>query len=406
VLVLLILLPLVVISFFNHPTGDDYWFSALVRKQGFPEAYSSIRQTVSARYTALSLMAVNPLVFGNFFLYKIIPIAFIIVFFLTVSHLLKTLTNQKHYLLSVVFTATYLAVMPGIGEGLYWTSSLCVYQCGILLLMLWAATLIKWYHLHRRDTQTAAIACVCLIATAGCNEILAVVALIGSIILLTRKKDIFSLVMFGLAIACISYLLLAASFSERYRPSFHAPDILNSAYLGIQYTGYHILKCMINPFLWTGLILAENIKPHLSFKKVIIPWLALLFLIEFVAVHFSDNHAVPLRVTNMMVFFFLIGIFCWLPLRTIRYKYVLFFILVLTGAVTKNNISTAAKQLIHGDAAAYNREMNNRYRLVRQCNSDTCEVPQLQHRPTTLRYSSFDDDQHIGEYFNKVIKYK
>jgi hypothetical protein len=136
------------------------------------------------------------------------------------------------------------------------------------------------------------------------------------------------------------------------------------------------------------------------------PWLALMLFIEFIAVHLSPNHVVPLRITNMMVFFLLVGIFCWLPLRQLPYKYLVACVLFAVGMFTKNNISTATKELLNGEAAAYNREMNNRYKIIRACPSDTCEIPKLQHRPTTLRYSSFDNDGHIGEYFNKVISYK
>jgi hypothetical protein len=400
------MLPLIVISFFNHPVGDDYWFSSLVRKDGFTEAYAQIRQSVSARYTALSLMAVNPLVFGNFFLYRIIPVTFIVIFFLSLTYLLKSLNQRKPFHLSAIGTATYFAVMPGIGEGLYWTSSLCVYQCGIVFLMLWAAMLSRWYIQHKKNFITAVTACFCLLATAGCNEILAGLLLIATFTLLIKKKDSLSVILFLLSLGCALYVFTANSFAERYQASFQSTRIIHSAYLGIQYTGYHILKCLVNPFFWIGLLLAQKIKLPFSLKKAIMPWLALMLFIEFVAVHLSPNHVVPLRITNMMVFFLLVGIFCWLPLRQLPYKYLVACVLFAVGIFTKNNISTATRELLNGDAAAYNEEMKNRYKLIRECKSDTCEIPQLQHRPTTLRYSSFDNDGHIGEYFNKVISYK
>ncbi len=77
---LIILLPFVLISFYNHPIGDDFWFSALVRKYGFSKAEPIIFKTVSARFSALFIMGINPLVFGNFWLYKLIPILFIYLF--------------------------------------------------------------------------------------------------------------------------------------------------------------------------------------------------------------------------------------------------------------------------------------------------------------------------------------
>src|SRR5690349_12172282 len=81
IILLILLLPFVAISFFNHPLGDDYWITSLVRKDGFLQAQKTLYQTVSARYTLLTITSLSPLTFGNFWLYKLIPIVFIVSFF-------------------------------------------------------------------------------------------------------------------------------------------------------------------------------------------------------------------------------------------------------------------------------------------------------------------------------------
>ncbi|RYY13551.1 MAG: hypothetical protein EOO04_31705, partial [Chitinophagaceae bacterium] len=175
-----ILLPVVIISAFNHPLGDDYWFTAMVREIGFPKAFGIIYDTVSPRYTVLSLMAVNPLVFGNFWLYKLIPVLYIPVFTLCNIYFLNTVSRffddnngikPDIYFISIVFTITYLAVMPGIGEGLFWVSSLAGYQTALMGLIVFAALMIQWHCQKQRSVIKAVATVLCFAFVMGCNEI-------------------------------------------------------------------------------------------------------------------------------------------------------------------------------------------------------------------------------------------
>ena len=79
-LIFLLLVPFLVLSFYNYPAGDDFWLSALVRESGVIKAQEILYHAVSARYSALTMMSFNPLVFGNFWLFRLIPLVFIILF--------------------------------------------------------------------------------------------------------------------------------------------------------------------------------------------------------------------------------------------------------------------------------------------------------------------------------------
>ncbi len=440
----IIIIPIVIISAFNHPLGDDYWFSAMVREVGFTKAFGIIYDTVSPRYTVLSLMAVSPLVFGNFWLYKLIPVLYIPVFALCNRYLLKTVTRNLYqsdeikpdiFFISIVFTITYLAVMPGIGEGLFWVSSLAGYQTALMGLMVFAALMIQWHYHKRRSAIKGIVTALCFVFVMGCNEIMAafisfiVLMIIGYQVFNKKRVDTLSLVLLGFMIAIWAFILTAPSFSSRYGKSLPTGNMAMLPLLvkACLYTAYHIGKCLVNPFFWVAVILSapmvvrlnRRARVNISGRSLILILLASVFImigIEYVAIILTETHVPPLRVTNMAVFFLLVAVLviaiCGIHLVSpfinpgfTRYRTLICVVLLIAGFFLKNNSSVAARELLSGEAYRYDKELKKRYQLLAECPTDTCTVPLLTNRPSTLRFSIFDNDHHIGEYFGKTVIY-
>jgi hypothetical protein len=439
-------LPVFIISFFNHPLGDDYWMSALVRQHGFEESMILIRNTVSARYTALSLMSINPLVFGNFWLFKIVPLVYILTLIAAMYFLLAALLHNGSekgrnknavVLAGAAFAITYIAVMPGIGEGLFWTSSLVVYQLSLLLFVLWAALLVRWYIHKNRSAWLFVAAQLNLVLIIGCNEIMAAIATLCVVMIalfharVRRKVDLLSATMCLLAVPCWYYIIAAPSFGVRYGSGLSSGFQDWIVYLGkaFLYAGYHSFKSFINPFFWIGALVCSKyigvmrLNPDLEIRfsrKTNFIILALsassMVCIEFAAILLTDNHVAPLRITNIAIFVLLATLLVLglgnsaslLAYRSrivpnMRSEMIILGLLLAAGFTFKNNISVSAKELVNGKAYRYDLEMRNRYRLINSCGGDTCIIRPLKHRPVTLRYSQLDNDYHIGEYFQKQI---
>jgi hypothetical protein len=370
ILILVILIgPFIIISGFNNPLGDDFWITSMVRKDGFIQAQKILYDTVSARYTLLTLASLSPLSFGNFWLYKLIPIIFVVLFFFVFAFLLKAcfgqqsspqasgqktssreetdstdvynknnsyhahnpITDSNHnlrdfYFLSGAFTALYINVMLGLGEGIYWFSSLMSYQEGILTFILWLAGVCSFYN----NTVKGGTAIVCLVlflALLGFNEPLALIASILNGLILSfriRKKSKFfvPLICLALSTPIWYYLLSAPSFTLRYVSTVKpgGGQLIKSAWFSIQLAIYHIGKCLINPFCWLCIIIAFRPMASLSRKVthatglgmpkprfVILYCLASMFIIGFVSSYYSPSHVVSLRLTNMSIFIFLSG---------------------------------------------------------------------------------------------------
>jgi hypothetical protein len=442
--VLAILLPFVWLSFYNHPIGDDFWFSALVRKYGFSKAAFIIFSTVSPRFSSLAVMGINPLIFGNFWLYKLIPVLFILSFFLVFSYFIQSVTvsaaNRKYiFLLSAFFTVTYISILPGVGEGMYWVSSLVVYQFGNLFFLIWLAFLIRYFNRNSIWFYGPA-STITLLILLGFNEMIAVIALLVNITILIFRKMSgrntgIILINLALSVIVLYMMLRSGSVSVRYL-SGDLPggrQLFHYAWLACLKTGYHILKCIANPLFWVGITLAVPSMKYLftyggGRKISMIPvsrytltiWIFMMVLISLLATVFSPDHFVPLRVSNLIVFIFLMGLFYAAVfflsepgknfifkelLKWSKYRNACLLTLFVLAFFLRNDYSTGVREILSGSASAYDREMTNRILLIQHCTADTCTIPVLKHRPVSIRYSAYDNDRHIGEYFNKVLLY-
>ncbi|HTE24095.1 hypothetical protein [Flavitalea sp.] len=445
ILILVILIaPFIIISVFNHPLGDDYWITSMVRKDGFIQAQKMLYDTVSARFMLLTITSLSPLTFGNFWLYKLIPILFIIVFILVFAFLLHTIFGEKsnkrdNYFLSACFTTVYLNVMPGPGEGIYWFSSLVAYQVATIIFVLWIANIFRLYN-RNTGAGPAAAYILLFIVLHGFNEPLALItSILNGLILMFRfpKKKGFTipLICLVLSLPLWYYLLAAPSFNYRYVSTVKpgSGQFIKSFWFSIRLAIYHVGKSLINPVFWVCTILAARSVLSLwpkqfqapairlpSAGQVIFYCLTSMFLIGFVSSYYSPSHVVSLRLTNMIIFVFLSGLLYlalfYMPKNQqfplfkklnlyYKYKYPAVFCLILASLLFENNFTRTSKDLMSGAASGYDMEMKNRYQLLKTCIGDTCTVPSLQNRPASIRYSGFDNDIHIGEYFNKTILY-
>lgn len=441
---LAVLAPVITISLFNHPVGDDYWLSAMIRNHGAREAFEYVHKNVSARYTAVAMMSVNPLVFGDYYFFRIIPVVFILLFVCVLAGFLRTLLSsgsnplqQWHPMaMALVIAAMYIAVMPGIGEGLFWVSSLVGYQFAILFSLVWARLVITWYHSGHRKPGILIGAAAAFILLCGANEIFAFLGCSTVLLIvmsrLRTKSGIDSLLVVHvvLALPIAAVIWASPSLTSRYMAAIGATSTtwVSSLTSAGAYLGYHTLKLLINPFFWAAVLLLVRLLSFISvdtamsyycrrhrFIIIFICAFVMLFT-EFVAIHFSGNKVPPLRITNISIFFLLICLllmglayhtqFTSIYKRFAQVHTPVVVILTAIGFVTPNNISTASKELVAGKVFRYDAEMTDRFSILRICESDTCAVPRLRHLPKTIRYSAHDDFQHLNEYFHTTIVYK
>jgi hypothetical protein len=443
---ILVLAPFLAVSIYNHPIGDDFWCTSLVRKYGYWNAQARLYDIVPPRYLELAISCLTPLSFGNFSGYKVIPILFILLFIYCMGRLFRTLAGPENRfhgnagLLALLFVSLYLSVLPGIAEGIYWTSALSVYHTGILLFVVWCNYLLKWYYQKRRPWYFVII-CLCLAGILGCNEIISFITLSILVVVLyyrlrgrAGRWDLLLVVQLLLSVACLLFVLGYKGTGNRYSliQSKDSGRFLYSIGNSLLVDGYYVGRCLINPFFWA--IVLAGYRPFRRFslffyssyrglfdfpRPFFAVWLFTLFLIPFVMQFLTGDHP-PLRISNMIVFFFLYGLIgiavfaihkggkeraglrrLFSPLY--KHRHMAVILLLIVGFKMRNNVSLTVKDLYSGHASQYDKALNQRYALIGQCKGDTCIVPYLKVIPFAFRFCPDYEDPHFSDYFNKQI---
>jgi hypothetical protein len=424
-----ILLPFFIVSLYNHPLIDDFWCTSMVRKYGYRETQIRLYNTVPPRFLALALGSLAPLSFGNFWGYKVIPVVFIVIFWVALVSWCRTVFGLKGrgaFLPALLFLSLNLAVMPGIAEGIYWTSALSVYYVGIVLFMVWSKYMLDWYY-SKRKAGYFVVTSLCLIAMAGCNEFISMIALtvLGAAICSKRKLDVLLAVQLILLLGCLFLVFRFHGIVNRYEVAKTSGSrrLFYSLGYALSIDGYYIGRCLINPFFWAvvfvswryflgwaGLFYMRYGSLFDYPKLLLAAWLLPLVAIPFLFLYMTGERP-PLRICNLIVFFFLLGLVtvaAYMARRTgwsfkLRYRQVIVMGLVVMGLLLRNNVSRAFADIYSGTAAKYDKAWEDRYKLIRQCRDKVCVVPKLGRIPFVFWFTPDVEEPHLSDYFGKRV---
>ena len=172
----LLVLPFIAISFFDHPSADDYIISAVVRDNGFFAHYRQVYFEWSGRYFSTLLECFNPLVYGWFFGYKLIPILLIVLFYIGIFRLFKSifgeeLSSIKIHLISLILLLLYFNNIPSTAECIYWMDGSLEYFTGIILSLFFFALLIKQWYSEKIKASSYLFLVILIAMIVGTNEI-------------------------------------------------------------------------------------------------------------------------------------------------------------------------------------------------------------------------------------------
>ena len=451
-LCLVTLAPFVALSFFNHPSIDDYSFTINAKTLGFWKAVQYSYTVWNGRYFSAVVLSVNPLVFNWQFGYKLVPIALLGLLLLSLCTFIHELTFRSLSVKSRIMAAAavlfvYLYLIPSLSEGLYWMSGAVTYQlANILTLFLFSAMM----RANRRGPSWKRVAYLSIIflliaSIVGLNEtsmflLTCLLAAVGTINSVVRKK-IDPLFCAALVVAaCASYFVFSApgathrissytgahNFSYAIRSSFRAAFGLMGNWLGsspiLLFTALFVWPCA--RFLRANKEACS--KNLLSINPVAAACIsAALTAVPLFPAYWSLGFSPPDRVENVSCFVFVIGwsitllatlnyfvqkqmfSFAKLP----RYAYVLIAACIVFNLKINprqyNNVGLACFDLFKGTAYHYDREMNERYRGIQACASDTCEVSALKYVPASIYYSDMTTDENdwknkiYAQYFSK-----
>ncbi len=442
VLLSALLLPFLILSFYCHPSADDYIFAAQVKKMGGFAYFDLIYHSWSGRYFSTFIKFFNPLVYDWLWGYKLIPFFLIILFVTSIYFFVKIIfpietTKTKRIIISLSFVLLYFNIMPSTPEGIYWIESSINYLFANTLLIFFFTIIFKNWNSTKIKIVDYLIIFTMPIMIVGSNEIsmLALNEFLFILIiyqfLITKKINKLLIIPFIIAFISTIIEITAPGNYMRMTSSFSLnSDILLSLKLCIisfvkisikflQDPGFliaSILYFALIPLFNSSSFFREhtNISPFIS-----IPISILIILSLYFPVLYSTGIPVALRVHDTVGLFILFG---WFYNLSALYNYFIKkqkirtisaspFYIQLIGIVAitlvildfkkepdkdiypRGNIFCAGYDLLFS-AKTYDNELRNRENLILKSVSENIkylEVPPLSIKPSSIHFIDISD---------------
>jgi hypothetical protein len=457
ILLSLLVIPFIAISFFDHPSADDYIYAAMIRGNGIIGHLKQIYIEWSGRYFSTFIECFNPLVYGWFTGYKLIPILLIFLFYVGIFRFLniilgERLSSLKIHLFSLILFLLFFNNIPSTTECIYWMDGSLKYFSGSILSLFFFALLIKLWYSDNIKTSSYFYLIILIIMIVGTNEINMILLdeilfiIVIKEILLKRKLRKFLLVSAITAIIATIVEITAPGNYSRMGAFQGNLDIIFSiqqsivsfikiAGLFIKDPGFLITSMIFVAFL--PLLNKNKIFQELTKVNPFITLsLCILILISlYIPVIYTTGMNPALRVHNTTAFAFIFFFFfniavihrylitknkitqIHVPFYLIKLLAMAAFFLTITEfskepgpgkeIIAEGNIFHAYYDLFV-NALEYNKELNNRENIIEQAAEKhirMLEVPALSAIPKTIYFieikknASYWVNQGVAKYF-------
>lgn len=441
------LFPFLILAFYNHPSADDYLWTAMVMQSSIWDFQIYNFYEWSGRYFSNFLVSINPLVFRSLLGYQVAVLFFISIFFSSIYFTIRTytqdaFTKSEQLLGALVFALLFLAYTPSVVELFYWFTGAAVYTSANTLFFIFMVCLFRLYeksNQHKNTQNEKIIMSITTVLMMWSNEII-IIGLGGFLFLINcsswyykHATRYFLLGLFFLAIAAALASILAPGNAARAAVMF--PNKFNIPF-AIQETFKKFIDTLFwvkNVPLWIISLLFIPICTKLSrinplFKNhfyvhpiiSIAFWLSVLALAYFPIHLATGQEGIAMRVRATNYLFFIMGWFINLfilvayfqkinlgnqishiqkQIQRVKFIYVaipLLFFFSYKFFSINSKVGKAWEDLLSGTAKTYDEKMKQRYTLLKAQNTN---VPYIQEQPFTLYFA--DLEPNVSDWKNR-----
>lgn len=404
------IVPFLIISIYANPSADDFDYHNMANTYGFIDAQLLWYNKWSGRYFSTAVLSIQSLVEKPYYIYKLIPILLLISLFYSVfkiTHLVIGNVNKKQCLIfTFLFMIVYLIQMPTVAEGFFWLAGSVTYQLSNLIFIWFIYFLLKL--IESNTINYFIITTLLLVILIGSNETtmllvdLLLVSILGFNCIKTKKLNykLVSIMLMALLCSAIVYLspgnsIRAASFPDKHKMVFSILKTISSV---SSYLAIWLPFMIISVLIYSDYFRKKHKKIESNFLNVS-PYLVLFFLcsmlfLGFFTCYWSVGRMPPVRAINTIYLLFLLGFMYFIFVLLMKFKTEIFYfskevkylliVLIFFQLGKNNNIKTAYKDLLSGDARHFNLELENRYHLLLNNGKGKCIVPQLKYKPLTI----------------------
>jgi len=440
-LLILFLIPLLYLCFYIHPSADDFVYGSWYKNVNHTSFFEYHRQnylTWNGRYFSTLLLSINPLVFKCLTGYKLIPLFlisfFYFGFFLMLSQIFKQLGKKTIHIIALLILLIYLNLVPSLPETLYWMSASMTYFMAWGLTFYWFYFLISYY--KKPSFKNSIMPLILMICIIGTNELSAFmtffVLLFVAIREIIQDKKLHTGTIFFLII-CVVFLFIVIIAPGNAVRQTNYPNHHNLMY-ALSNASFNLFRIytlifISTPFIFFLLLTALNSNEfyeklninkntHIFWTIVLYPIpIMLVFFFYFVS-SFSMGIHPPLRVHGFIAFFILFYVMVLLikifgkmiffnfEKSNLKKINIILIILLLFSIMAdfhkktgdniyfKGNIMQATYDICN-EVEAYNKEMNDRYKIIEYAQKDNVNnisVPELKHRPQSIFFVDIKPD--------------
>ena len=419
--------PFLWLSFFNHPSADDYLAALPAMEWGPITTTLGWYYSWSSRYTSSFLISINPIIYKSLIGYQLttwLIIIFLIfgfyVWHRTVSRVSSALELMVLALLSFV---AYISTVSSVVEGFYYVNGAMCYQPANALLLI----LVSWWFIkipfpelkwNIKSLLILAAQCFILFLLAGTNEMamLFSLSLSGGLWLYRLVTDrkwhpglqtLFLSSLFSTGLVLFSpatFYRMKASNSLKREP---LEVIVNSLAGFAEFT----INWLSNPTYLLFSLLIVFIPVSARIPSVPRMWLWALSILSVLlsafcfVPSFLGEGLVQGRTANALLFnfflLFMINVVFWKrhlldvaeqTTWTISKPAMALLLATILSAFVSPNFKNAYEDISSGTASRYNQERLDRINLVESSTSDSIWVETVRNRPKTIFFGE------IGEY--------
>jgi hypothetical protein len=427
ILCLAFIYPFLALSFFNHPSADDYLAALPAMEWGPITSTLGWYFSWSSRYTSSFLISINPIVYKSLVGYQLTTWFLIFLLILSFYNWYKSTSRVSSssglFVLAVLSLITYLSTLPSVVEGFYYLNgSMCYQPANALLLLLvsWWFKEIPFRNLlwEFRSFLILGTQCFILFLLAGTNEMamLFSLSLSGGLwlyrLIKDRKWHPGLLILFFTSLLSTALVIFSPATFYRMKASSSMQrdflDVLINAGSGfVQF----FLSWLSNPPYLLFSIAVLFIPVSKKVPEVPRYWLWTLSVLSILlsgvcfVPSFLGEGVVQGRTANAILFNFLflylINVVFWkrslTDVETIDSESQInqLGLILLLGTVliafNSPNFKVAFSDLFSGEASSYNQERLNRIQLVESSANDSIWVQTVQHRPKTIFFGEIGD---------------
>lgn len=427
VLFLLAYVPLLVLSFHNHPSAaDDYCFADTAVRHGFWPAQIYYYNGWTGRYFSNMLVHANPLVWPWYDGFRLIPAfavtALLLALYAFVGEVLRDQPRPTRLMATGLAFYVLMVALPSTVEGFFWTAAVASYTVPTILTLYLLAVLLRWYRLPpgRFRTLTSVWAGVLVFASVGSGEtnllllVLLLLAMAGYRLVFQRKIDGFLAYLIGVALVSTWLVFRAPGNAIRLGSNQIEGSFVASALSTLRWLIRSGLTWLVQtPVLPLSLFwlpvavrlnrVSSSVRALFHVPAALLTLLlgGLLFVLMFPSVY--GLGVPPGRVLNLTYFVFLLGWFYaltvwsgwlvqrggalarWLTngARSAGWVAVLAAVWVVGSAGLSPSLRQIYGDLLSGDAATYDREMTERHRQLTN-SADTLRLAPISVYPPSL----------------------